>query len=303
MPFNIKYNRKLIKKVIRAMSKIFVIALIIMGYAYVAGSSDVSPQTLPVTAEIDPEKTELPVIMYHSLLKDQKSRGKYVVSPDEFESDLKYLRDHGYTTILISDLIEYTKGGDLPEKPILLTFDDGYYNNYYYAFPLLKKYESKAVISVIGYYTDLYSENEEKSAYYSHVTWDKIKEMYDSGLVEIGNHTYNLHSQKSGRMGVARIEGESDDTYGTRIAEDITKMQDLLLKKTGIEAQVFTYPFGIMSSYSKGVIRDLGFLCSLSCEEKKSVITREADSLFELGRYLRPSGISSEDFFFKIGIK
>ena len=72
------------------------------------------------------EGVEVPVVMYHSMLKDEARHGQYVISPEEFENDLQYLQSHGYTTILIEDLIAYTKGGSLPEKPVLLTFDDGY---------------------------------------------------------------------------------------------------------------------------------------------------------------------------------
>ena len=89
-----------------------------------------------ITAAATAQGVEVPIVMYHSVLKDESRHGQYVISPAELESDLKYLRDHGYTTILIEDLIAYTQGGPLPEKPVLLTFDDGYYNNYLYAFPL-----------------------------------------------------------------------------------------------------------------------------------------------------------------------
>ncbi len=294
-------DKKRLKRILDTVSKIAVMVLIIAGYVYIANYSPID--TLPATATMGKDAVELPVIMYHSLLKDTKHHGKYVISPTQFESDLKYLQEHGYTTILVSDLEKYIKGGDLPEKPILLTFDDGYYNNYYYGFPLLQQYNSKAVIAIIGYYSDIYSQNEEKSAYYSHITWNEIKEMSDSGLVEIANHTYNLHSQKSGKMGVARLSGENDETYLSRISEDIIKMQDLLFEKTGIDSDIFVYPFGIAPEASRELIKNLGFICSFSCEGKKSVITRNPDSLFDLGRYLRPSGISSEEYFSKLGIK
>ena len=92
------------------------------------------------------ESVEIPVVMYHALLKDEAQHGRYVISPAEFENDLLYLKKHGYTTILVEDLIAYTQGASLPEKPVLLTFDDGYYNNYLYAFPLAQKYQCKFVI-------------------------------------------------------------------------------------------------------------------------------------------------------------
>ena len=99
---------------------------------------------------IDNDSVKVPIIMYHSVMKSRKSLGKFVISPNEFESDLKYLKEKSYNTILMSDLIAYTKGEkDLPENPIMLTFDDGYYNNYLYVFPLLKQYESKIVLAPI----------------------------------------------------------------------------------------------------------------------------------------------------------
>ena len=77
------------------------------------------------------------------------------------EQDFQYLKEQGYTAVLPDDLIAYANGeGQLPPKPILITFDDGYYNNYSYAFPLLKKYDMKAVISIVGNFTEQYSEKE-----------------------------------------------------------------------------------------------------------------------------------------------
>ena len=83
----------------------------------------------------DTDSVKLPVIMYHSLLKDEKLQNDYTVSPTLFENDLKYLTENGYTTVVVKDLTDYVYGKkSLPEKCIMLTFDDGYYNNYYYDF-------------------------------------------------------------------------------------------------------------------------------------------------------------------------
>ena len=99
---------------------------------------------MAVSAEGDGVK--LPIIMYHSLLNDSKLQNEYVISPEIFENDLKYLKNNGYSFLTVDDLIKYTSSDiTLPEKCIMLTFDDGYYNNYYYAYPLLKKYNAKAV--------------------------------------------------------------------------------------------------------------------------------------------------------------
>ena len=75
----------------------------------------------------DTDSVKLPVIMYHSLLKDEKLQNDYTVSPTLFENDLKYLAENGYTTVVVKDLTDYVYGKkSLPEKCIMLTFDDGY---------------------------------------------------------------------------------------------------------------------------------------------------------------------------------
>ena len=245
------------------------------------------------------EGVEIPIVMYHSVLKDEKYHGKYVISPAELENDILYLKKHGYTAILMEDLINYTKGGELPEKPILLTFDDGYYNNYLYAFPLAKQYRVKFVISPIGRYADLYSGRDENNAYYSHATWEQLREMTGSGLVEVQNHSYDLHEQKGGALGVRQRQGESDGAYKQRISADINKAQGAFSANLGAAPSTFTYPFGAVSRSTPDIIRELGFSATLTCREQISTVSRDPRSLYGLGRFLRESGISSREFFEK----
>lgn len=249
-----------------------------------------------VTAE---EGVEIPVVMYHSVLKDEARHGKYVISPAEFENDLNYLKKHGYTTILMADLIAYTQGGELPEKPVLLTFDDGYYNNYLYAFETAKQYQSKFVISPIGFYSDKYTDTPDENAYYSHATWDELKEMADSGLVEVQNHSYNLHKSEGGRLGVKKASGETEQQYESMLTQDLLKAQEEIERHVGVRPTTFVYPFGAVSKDTPGIVKKLGFSATLSCEEKISRVTRDPESLFYLGRYLRVSGGTSQDFFEK----
>ena len=85
------------------------------------------------------ETIEIPIIMYHGITESENSESEYFISQSRFESDLKWYKDNGFTTVLPSQLIAYAESGaKLPEKPILLTFDDGYCNNYLYAYPLLE---------------------------------------------------------------------------------------------------------------------------------------------------------------------
>ena len=157
---------------------------------------------------------DVPIIMYHSILKDPSRSNKYTVTPAVLEEDLKYIKDKGYTTVTIADLISYVyDDSPLPEKPIVLTFDDGHYNNYGYLFPLLEKYDMKAVISIVGSYTDKFTETDEANLNYSYLRWKDIKELMDTGRIEFQNHTYNLHSNTGKRIGTKKIKGETDEHY------------------------------------------------------------------------------------------
>lgn len=239
---------------------------------------------------------QVPVVMYHSLLRDEGRLGDYVISPGEFESDMTYLKEKGYTTVLMEDLIAYTKGGDLPEKPILITFDDGYYNNYCYGFEIAQRLGVKFVLSPIGYYADAYTDTPDENAYYSHATWPQLEEMSQSGLVEIQNHSYNLHKSKE-RLGTKKLPSESPEDYKELLTQDLLLSQEKIEAHTGKRPTTFVYPFGAVSAGEPDLVKELGFQASLSCEEKTSVITRNPDSLYDLGRYLRKTGISSSRFF------
>lgn len=253
---------------------------------------------ITVRAATVEEGVEIPVVMYHSVLKDESRHGKYVISPAEFENDLLYLKKHGYTTVLMKDLIAYTQGGELPEKPVLLTFDDGYYNNYLYAFEIAKQYQCKFVISPIGYFSEFYTESGEKNGYYTHCTWEQLKEMADSGLVEVQNHSYHLHDTK-GRIGVKKLPGESEKQYETMLSEDLLAAQKEIEEHVGVRPTTFVYPFGALSKTTPDIVKSLGFSATLICEEKISRITRDPRSLYGLGRYLRVSGGTSQSFFEK----
>ena len=241
------------------------------------------------------DKVEVPILMYHSILRSTNTHGNYIITEAAFEADLKFLKDNGYTTVVMQDLIDYVYDGkELPKKPIVLTFDDGYSNNFIYAFPLLEKYNSKAVLSIIGYYTDLYTKTPDENPSYSHVTWDNIKEMKKSGLVEIQNHSYNLHTTDKGRNGTKKKRGESQAEYRAMLTSDLGKLQDQFKANVGYTPTTFTYPFGSVSNASFDIIKEMGFKASLSCESGMNTVSRDPECLYMMKRYLRTPKKSAE---------
>lgn len=234
----------------------------------------------------------LPILMYHSILKDPASTGMYVITPTALEEDLRYLRDNGYQTVVVADLLAYVdEGTPLPEKPVMLTLDDGYLNNLTYLLPLLERFEMRAVISVIGRYTALYSDTSDPNPAYAHLTWDDIRTLSESGRVEIQNHSYDMHRQAA-RRGAGRKSGESMAAYAQALTEDVCTLQTLLQTKCGISPTAFVYPYGQVSRGADEILAGLGFRCTMTCEERVNQITRSAESLFGLGRFNR-SGTES----------
>ena len=251
-----------------------------------------------VTAASD--AVDLPIIMYHSILKDPAKACDYVVSPDVLESDIKYLADNGYTFILSEDLINYVYNeGSLPEKPILITFDDGYYNNYYYAFDILKKYHAKAIISPICLECVNYTENVNENPNYGYCNVSNLTEMYESGLFEIANHSYDLHEFGT-RKGSKIKEYEDVAGYKDIFVEDTLKAQGYLEDEIGCKIVAYTYPFGAFCEQSEEFLHELDYKVTYITEDKNNTITRDPESLYKLKRYNRPSGISTSEFMKKI---
>ena len=238
--------------------------------------------------------------MYHSIVDDDCQSSDYKINVSTVESDLAYLKENGYSAIFIEDIVNYVKNNkSLPENPIAITADDGFYNNYYHLLPLLEKYDMKATISIVGYYSDVLAANDPHVPQYSYLTWEDIKNCIDSGKIEIGNHTYNMHSLND-RKGCSKLEYETEEEYEKNFYEDIGTLQTIIKMNTGITPNVFAYPFGYISPESVPLLKKIGFSAALNCFEKPNYINHDESCLFSLNRYNRPANTSTEEFMEKL---
>ncbi len=261
-------------------------------------STAAAVNVIPAVANFQPvQPLRLPIIMYHGLVSDVSYQNQYMIDPNLFEQDLIYLKDNGYHTIFISELEDYVENRKpLPEKPIILTFDDGYYNNYVYAYPLLKKYQQKAVISPIGITADRAEEEQRKNPLYSQCGWTELKEMSCSGLVEIQNHTYNLHQNDTDRKGAAARPNESEAEYEEMLLNDLQMFSDKMYQNLQQRPNAFVYPFGAKSKSTLSIVKKAGYRAVLDCEQKMNLIN-DIEDLYTLHRFLRPGQVSSKVFF------
>lgn len=286
----------MIKK-LRVFSVVLFVSVL---YCGILGMFFNSVSDVPVISAGVSDNVSLPIIMYHSVLKDTDLSGKYVITPETLKSDIRYLKENGYTFLSAEELIAFVDSNSnakLPDKPIMLTFDDGFYNNYGYVMPILDECDAKAIISVVGSYTDEYSDSNIANLTYGYLRWTDIYDMFIDKRVEVANHSYNFHSNTGSRNGSKKKKGEDLETYKNLFYEDTQKAQDRFMTKTGFSPIIYTYPFGAYSEETTDILKSMGFKMSLSCNEGINNISKDPNSLFLLKRYNRPSGISTADFF------
>lgn len=226
--------------------------------------------------------------MYHAVLKSQSN--DYIISPTQLENDLKYLQNNGYKTITMTQLINFASGkGKLPKKPIIMTFDDGFYNNFYYVYPLFAKYGEKFVLSVVGKYCDD-SYRESQHPNYSYCNYEQLVEMQKSGVAEIQNHTYALHNQGR-RLGARKLSTESDEQYKTMLKIDLAKLDAKLMSHGIPKPNTITYPFGALSANTRAYAKEFGFKAQLTCANGINYIGVGSDLTY-LKRFIRTPELS-----------
>lgn len=207
------------------------------------------------------------VLMYHHFIREGEPYNNWMLTDARLREDLQWLADHGWTTVLPSQL---AAGEPLPEKAVMLTFDDGYESNYTLAYPLLQEFQAKAAISIIVSDIDTQSPGV--------LTWEMCREMAQSGLVEIGSHTYAAHDGEGN--GIKRIRGESRKEYEARIFPDLQASIDLIEEHVGTAPLLFAYPFGVKESWASGFLKDR-FAITLTTRHGPSRIAR---GLYNLNR-------------------
>lgn len=232
----------------------------------------------------------VPILMYHALGEEDPSNAM-IISPELFENDLIALQENGYTTITFDDMKAYVeKGTELPEKPVLITFDDGYSSNYEYAFPLLQKYNMKATIFAVGVTTGKDTYKDTGKRINPHFTYEQAREMHESGVIDIQSHTYDFHRVKEldgadFRNGASKAEGETDAEFAALFKADILKSKNEIEQNVGNTVEVLSYPQGEHSLLTDICVREAGFFATVTVNEAPNVIVKGLpQTLYNLNR-------------------
>lgn len=211
-------------------------------------------------------KVRLPMLTYHEISEDPALWNDFVVSPEKLRGDLEALLDSGFTPIHFSDLLAFMDGyAELPDRPVIISFDDGYKGNYDYAFKLAREIDIKFTVALVGITVGDIWQTDSSEFSFSHLTEENIKEMHRSGLVEFNNHTFDLHKNTGtySGSGINRFQDEAEEAYIIRLREDIQKNSDYIYSLLGLKPEVFVYPMGYHSSIAEELLKEMGFRATL----------------------------------------
>lgn len=191
---------------------------------------------------------KVPILVYHSvrpIIKGEPPLVDYFdISPELFEKNLIYLKENNFSVISFSDLVEsLEEKKELPKKPVVLTFDDGWKNQYIYAFPILKRYGITATFFIFTNAID----------HKNFLSWEQIKELDRSGMT-IANHTKS-HPY------LLKIKDRNT------LTDEILGSKKILEERLGKPVEFFAYPFGYFNDFIISIVKESGFKAARSSKK------------------------------------
>ncbi len=262
--------------------------------------------TLPAFASV-----EFIALSYHEVESDTTPLASpTAVRASDLGAQFAWLKANGYQPVSVDAIVAARSGGPaLPPKAVLLTFDDGLKDVYTRAFPLLKLFNYPAVIALVGTWLNVpagqtvdYDSTPRPREQF--VSWDEVREMQRSGLIEVATHAYNLHrgilANAQGNTEPAAItrlyqngKYESDGEYLQRIRNDLAESRDLIGKKTGKPPRILVWPYGRSNVANQEIAQELGMSIAFTLEDGA---TSGKTPLIRTHRYLVENSPSLQEF-------
>ncbi len=197
----------------------------------------------------------VPILVYHVLNPTIPS--SMTITPERFESQVKWLKENGYTVIPLKQLVSYLQGKDvtLPAKPIVITADDGWKSDYTYMYPIVRKYNIPITLFI---YPGTISQG--KNA----LTWDQLKELMKTGLFDVQDHTFTHPNFKQEKKHM------SQEAYEQFVHRELFDSKKVLEDKLGIKIDFLAWPFGIYDSYLEQQAAKAGYTMAFTIDFRNS---------------------------------
>jgi len=254
------------------MKRVFFMALMLLAFCAVA-------QAAP------PPK--LTILSYHEIAEGNDALvPQYTVTPTNFVRQMDWLKNNGYHFVGVNEVLaDYAGKKALPDKAVLITFDDGYRSVYVHAFPILKLFNAPAVIALVGKWMEV-PENGKVNFDGRSIprtdllSWQQINEMTRSGLIEVASHTYGMHEgiianpqgnlqpAATARRWIAEEKRYEDEaSYDRRVRADLLRNNELLKKHLGKGPRIVVWPYGRYNIETRKIAAELGMPIGLTLDD------------------------------------
>jgi len=270
------------------------------------GTGTPAPYTPPEQRRIESQEQawregELIVIAYHDVEDHVPSQAYLSVSTEHLRQQFSWLQENNYVPVSVDRILQARSGkAPLPDKAVLLSFDDGYRSFYTRVFPLLKAYGWPAVLAPVGQWLDTPADRKvdfgglptERSRF---LQWDQVQEMARSGLVEIGAHTQNMHygaiaNPQGNTQPVAAAHRylpqlrryETDAEFSARFRADVRAISANVHKHAGKPPRVWVWPYGRVSGLGLSILEEQGYELALTLTDGVASV----HELMNMPRYL-----------------
>lgn len=231
-------------------------------------------------------RNQVLVLAYHDIMDSDPDQQYVATRTANFIAQMRWLQVNHYVPVSMDQIFAASEGkAELPEKAVLLTFDDGYRSMYDRVFPILKRNHWPAIFAPVGAWIDTpagqmvdFSGNMRPRDKF--VTWDQVREMSESGLVEIGSHTQDLHhgilANPQGNVEPAATALKYDpvtkryetlDEFRQRIDKDVSTITHTLTRVTGKAPRVWVWPYGAASGIALDVAKQHHYRAAMTLED------------------------------------
>jgi len=226
------------------------------GKAIAPGQEVVIPRRSWNLTGVDPSGYQIvPILCYHNL--GEQAKGRLVLAVAKFQEQMRYLKDNGYRVISLLDFVEWTRlGRQLPQRSVVLTFDDGYRSFKQYAYSILKELGFTATLFV---YTDYIGAG--KNA----LSWQDLRELQSEGF------DVEAHSKTHGDL--RRAAGEAEAQHLRRLQVELAQPQDLFERNLGRRRTIIAYPYGSWDEAVLTKAAEAGYVAGFS-------VRRQGDAAF-----------------------
>ena len=235
----------------KRLLRIFLVLWLVLLPLLAAGTGDIRAR---ISQDVE-QRPKVRILNYHMVDNRELS---LAVTPKDFERQMVWLKNNGFETITPAELhAALTEGAELPAKPVLITFDDGYVDNYTNAYPILKKYNLKATIFIVTGFV---------SSRKGYLTWDQLREMEANGI-SVEGHTMTHRA----------LTDLSDD----EAKEELAASKRLIEEKLGKTVTCFAYPTGAYNLHIASLVQEAGYKMAFTVRYGN---TDRASNLYALDR-------------------